>query len=62
MRRILVLAVITGFTALGGLAGTAHVGSARSDRLECKRPPLVPARVFPGMPALPGVGCPPGFG
>jgi hypothetical protein len=62
MRRIVVLAVITGLAATSGLAVTAHVTAARSDRLECKGLPGVPTRVFPGMPALPGQGCPPGFG
>jgi len=62
MRRIVVLAVITGLAVTSGLVGTAHVTSTRTGRLECKGLPGVPTRVFPGMPAIPGQGCPPGFG
>jgi hypothetical protein len=62
MRRIAVLAVISGLFATGALLVAAQAASARTSRIECKGLPGVPARLFPGMPALPGVGCPPGFG
>jgi hypothetical protein len=62
MRRIAVVAVITSLTATITFVASPHVPSAQGDRLECKRPPGVPGRLFPGMPAIPGDGCPPGFG